>query len=123
MRKAVGIVLVFIGLLLFVISFPFAIQYSLFLAMVASLPASFIILFGCSLILGSGLKRAIEQCLLFVVAIMLPWIILLPFNYQVASLVLLATIFVSVFLWYRRKLLLQHEREKTGKDPTEASQA
>jgi hypothetical protein len=118
MRKANGIVLVLIGLLLFFVSFPFAMQYSLLLAMVASLPAFFIIFFGCSLILGSGFKRAFEQCVLFTVAIMLPWVFLLPLSYQIISSVLLVTVFVSVLLWYRRKLLPHHEREKTGKDPT-----
>jgi hypothetical protein len=121
MRKATGIVLLLVGLVMFIITFPLAMQYSLFLAMVTSLPAFFVIFFGCSLVLGSRFKKAVEQCLLFIVAVMLPWIILLPLNYQIASLVLLVMFFISLLLLYRRKFLLRHKREEDRKDPTEAS--
>jgi len=107
MRKAAGITLILIGLLLYVIVFSVALHYGLFLAMVMSLPAFYIVLFGCSLILGGGFKRAILWWLMFTALNILPWIAVLSITSQLVSYALLATIFVSVIVWYHRKLMLQ----------------
>lgn len=115
-RKAAGIILAPAGLLLSLIVISVAIQYGIFLALVVSLPAFFIMFLGCSLILDSGFKRAALWWLLFIPVIVLPWIAILPLIYQVTSYVLLVTIFISVLLWYRRRFMSRREREKTEKE-------
>jgi hypothetical protein len=104
MQKAAGITLILVGLLVYIIVFSATIQYCLFLAMVVSLPAFFVVLFGCSLILGGGFKRVILWCLLFTALTALPWTAILSLNYRVISYVLLVTFFILVLVGYRRKL-------------------
>jgi hypothetical protein len=111
-HRAVGIVPVFIGLLTFFVGFPLAIQYSLALAMISSLPALYMVLFGCSLLFGSGFRRAVEQCMLLTVIIVLPSIFFLPLIYQIVSSALLVTVFIAVLLWYRRRPSSQPKIEK-----------
>lgn len=104
MQKIVGITLILSSLLLYVTLFSITIQYSLFIAMVTSMPVFYIVLFGCSLILKIGFKRAVLWCILFTALTILPWIIVLPLNYQVLSYIILVFIFFSILMRYRRKL-------------------
>lgn len=121
MRKALGIVLALLGLLLALIPLFLWQSIGMFLATIASLPAFLILFYGYSLCSGGGLKRAIGQWLVLAPAILLMWSVILPFIYQILSLAALVIMGTVALLWYRRKLLSQYERKKTGKDPTEVS--
>lgn len=112
MRKVAGVILILIGLLLYVILFSVAVQYGLFIAMAASLPASYVVLFGCSLILRAEFKRVILWWILFTALTVLPWIAVLPLNCQIIFYVILATTLTSILMWYRKKLISHCGDEK-----------
>ncbi|MEM4733882.1 MAG: hypothetical protein QXD70_05075 [Candidatus Bathyarchaeia archaeon] len=104
MGKAAGIILTITSLSIYIIVFSIVTQYGLFLAMVVALPIFFIVLIGCSMILGGGLKRAALWTIMFTALMMLPWIVVLPILHQIVSYVILAGVLISVVLWYRRRL-------------------
>jgi hypothetical protein len=121
MRKVAGVTFIFVGLLLYVILFSVMVQYGLFIAMGVSLPAFYVVLFGCSLILRGGFKRAILWWTLFTTLTIVPWIAVLPINYQIISYIILATTLTSILMWYGRKLVFHSVNEKKEKDSTEKS--
>lgn len=120
MRKVTGGTLILGGLLLYAILFSITIQYSLFTAMVVSLPAFYVVLFGCSLILRSGFKRVVLWGILFTGLTILPWVAVLPLNLQIISYIISALILALILIWYRRKLSYS-VNEKEEKDSTEKS--
>lgn len=103
MRKALSIALAFVGLFETFIAFSSWKIIGLFLAMVASFPGFLILLFGYSSYSGHGFKKAFGQWLLFVFAVTSPWLVILPFIYQLLSLSVLAIVGASAVLWFRRR--------------------
>lgn len=107
MRKALGVVLALLGLLLAIIVFSLWGSIGLLLATFASLPAFLILFYGYSLYSGKGLKTTIGQWLMLTLAILLAWSAILPFIYQIFLLTVLVVIGTLAVIWYRQKLKSQ----------------
>jgi len=102
-RKVAGVSLTIASVLMYVVVFSLGIQYGLLVAMTASLPVFFLALVGCSLILGSGLKRVALWGIMFAALTMMPWIVVLPTVWQAVSLAILGIVLTLILLWYRKK--------------------
>jgi hypothetical protein len=83
--------------------FYLAVSYSLFVAYVATIPISLLIILEYSLVMRTDFKKYLEIWLSYIILTMIPWFAVFPVAYQILLVIIFLGSIILVAYYYHRK--------------------